>query len=235
MKKLALTLLVACLLVAGEAAAEPILKKPRPTLFGKLDAWQVAIAGSHLLPGYFLEIAAHEYVGHALPITLADGTVLGVNVLPKRYGDTWFMASTRFEGTFTKMEMGFIDLGPYLLDFTLFTATEMLFISGAVSNDSIIAPILLVTGEFWPWLDFTSAVFDANKAGDLTAFEKDVGVHPAITRTIGGVLSAAGLVALTLRAIKIIRRKDDAVTKKRSTVTLSPFVSASGIGIILRF
>jgi hypothetical protein len=71
--------------LAGPAnAAEKSPKKERPTLFGKLDAWQVAIAGSHLLPGYFLQIAGHEYVGHALPITLAGGTVLEVNILPKR-------------------------------------------------------------------------------------------------------------------------------------------------------
>ena len=62
MRRLIAALMLAAVLGNATAvqAAEP--KKWRPTLFGKLDAWQTAIAASHLLPGYFLQIAAHEGV-----------------------------------------------------------------------------------------------------------------------------------------------------------------------------
>jgi hypothetical protein len=231
MKKLALALLVACLLVAGEAAAEPTPKKSRPTLFGKLDAWNVALAASHLLPSYFLQIAAHEGVGHALPITLAGGKVTRVTILPERHGDgTWSAGSTEFEGTFTPVETAFITLGPHMADVFLFTLTETLFASGAVPYGSPLAPILLVTGEFWPWWDFTSSLLNPSPANDLSVFEHELHVHPAITRTIGGVISAGGLVLMTMRLVKMLVLPKSAVKP-----TVKVVVYGLGLGITVRF
>jgi hypothetical protein len=129
--------------------------------------------------------------------------------------------------------MGFIDLGPHLLDLALFTATETLFASGAVPHDSFIAPILLVTGEFWPWWDFTSAILNPSPANDLSVFERELRVHPAITRTIGGLISAGGLVLMTMRTIKIVAPKGlpKPVTKPTVAVTLH----GMGIGVTVRF
>lgn len=228
----ALILAVALVGAVTAEAAEP--KKWRPPLFGKINAWQLAIAGSHLLPGYFLHISAHEYIGHALPITLAGGTVTKVSIVPERIDGTWYLGATHFDGDFTRGELVFIDLGPYMMDAFLFSLTETLFASGAVRHDSILAPALFVTGELLPWWDFTAAVLNPSADSDLAMFERDLRVHPAITRTIGGVVAAGGLALLTWRAIKILNKKSPRI-RKMPKITFVPFITADGVGFTIRF
>lgn len=205
--------------------------KARPTVFGRLDAWNAALMVGHLLPGYVLNISTHEYVGHALPITLAGGKVRSVTIIPERDEDgTWWLGSTSFEGTFTPAENTFLTLGPYMIDAMLFTLTETLFASGAVPYDSLLAPILFVSGEFWPWWDFTSAVISSNSASDLALFENELHVNPAITRTIGFVLSASGLVLMTTRLWKILVHPKSVAKPKVKFA-----IQGSGISIMVRF
>jgi len=214
-------------------AAEP--KKWRPTIFGKLDAWQVAIAGSHLLPGYFLELAAHEYVGHALPITLSGGTVTKVSILPERIDETWFLGATRFDGAFTRSELVFIYMGPYMMDVFLFSAAEALFASGAVPYDSYLAPVLFITGELLPWWDFMSTLTNPHREADLALFERDLRVHPAVTRTVGGIIAGGGLALMTLRAVKIFSKKLRFSLPTCPKITFAPSITADGVGFTIRF
>jgi hypothetical protein len=137
---------------------------------------------------------------------------------------------TRWNGKPTDIQRAVFYISPAITDIIIFSATEAAFALGAFSNDSWLTPIIFVGGELAPLIDFAAKFI---KSTDIEKFEKVTGIHPAITRSIGGAVALAGAY-LTIRRAKKIFLKTPNLKKENRLVSIAPFADV-GAALIVQF
>lgn len=195
----------------------------------KFDFKKAGIGLALFAPAFFTNTVIHESA-HALAVPLRGAKVIKFVVWPNRDdgGFTWGYVNWRKRET-TPADLATISISPQIANFMVFTATELLFATEAVSSNSYAGLALFVFGEVAPWVNFFQFL---SSSSDIKEFEKATGVNIAVTRGVGGAIALAGLYVMIRRAHKIFWKRS--VLEKNRKYNIG-FLADGGVSFGMKF
>ncbi len=166
----------------------------------ELDKENLAWAVASLLPSALMHTFLHES-SHAIA-----AKALGAEVTEFHVWDIFSIGQidTKWDRRPSERQITMFLLAPQATNILLFSVTELLFASEAISPRSRLAPILFIFGEFLPWLDITLVTIGSF---DIRMLEQRTSIQPEVTRSVGAAISVVGAVFLAHRAYRVFFKK----------------------------
>lgn len=226
--KSALLIVVLVLMAGGRAEAK------------KFDLKQLKWALFSAVPAYFTEVLIHEGT-HAL-VAMAEGVkVESMRIFPGRLYGQFTPGYTLVKDDFKSgSQAGIFFIAPQITNALLFSAAEVMFETGALSERSDMGAIAFVFLEAMPLVNFLNSVLGGRVFGegadtvDIELFQKRTGAPKGLYQGVGLAIGAVGIALLIRRASRIFW-KDESPVRKRGKYEFNIAPAPGGLGVGVKF
>lgn len=196
------------------------------------------------IPAYFLlNVNVHEGLGHALTASIIPGMDITSyrpypHFIRRDDGTRNFVFGSTYvvwDETIDNSELAYFLLSPYIVDLSIFMATDLMLSFGVVPPGTDLGGMMFIFGMFSTWIDFTANVIGSLYTdNDISKAARYMGINPAVLATIGALLSIVALSRIVRVGINVFTMEVEGPRpRRRLNIIASPFAGENSIGIAI--